>query len=109
MEVNMSKRSLLLIATLIVAACAKEQTQSTATTASEAPPMTTASTAPAQALEIAQDLQTPESVLYDADQDVYFISNINGDPTAADNNGYISRVNPDTLKIEKFTEGGKNN
>ena len=103
----MYKRSMLLIATMIVAACAKETTQTTATTASEAPPATTSS-APAKATAITEGLQTPESVLYDADQDVYFISNINGQPLAADNNGYILRVNPDTLKAEKWVEGGQN-
>ena len=60
--------------------------------------------------ELKDGLQTPESVLYDAEQDVYFISNINGQPLAADNNGYISRLNPDTMQGEmKFIEAGKNN
>jgi sugar lactone lactonase YvrE len=35
---------------------------------------------------------TPESVLYNAADDVYLVSNINGDPLAADDNGYISRI-----------------
>jgi len=39
--------------------------------------------------------KTPESVLYDPDADVYLVSNINGDPFAADGNGFISRVRPD--------------
>src|SRR3972149_5957734 len=39
--------------------------------------------------------QTPESVLYDAAEDVYLVSNINGSPTAADGNGFISRIGPD--------------
>ena len=30
---------------------------------------------------------TPESVLHDTAQDIYFVSNINGSPTAKDNNG----------------------
>jgi hypothetical protein len=34
----------------------------------------------------------PESVRYDADQDVYFVSNIAGFGSNKDNNGYISRV-----------------
>ncbi len=40
-------------------------------------------------------LQTPESVLYDAAEDVYLVSNINGSPTAADGNGFISRIRPE--------------
>ncbi|HSP17800.1 MAG TPA: hypothetical protein VLV78_23850 [Thermoanaerobaculia bacterium] len=103
----MSRRSILLIATLIVAACAKEQTQTTAQTASEAPPPTTSS-APAHPTEMTEGLQTPESVFYDADNDVYLISNINGQPLDADNNGYILKVSPDTMKGEKWIEGGKN-
>lgn len=38
--------------------------------------------------------QTPESVLWDSTQDVYFVSNINGAPNAKDGNGYISVVGP---------------
>ncbi|HEY8131317.1 MAG TPA: hypothetical protein VII12_05455 [Thermoanaerobaculia bacterium] len=51
---------------------------------------------------------TPESVLYDPDQDVYFVSNINGQPLAADDNGYISRINADTLQIDmKWIDAAK--
>jgi sugar lactone lactonase YvrE len=39
--------------------------------------------------------QTPESVLYAATDDVYLVSNINGNPTGTDDNGFISRVGPD--------------
>ncbi|HET6948675.1 MAG TPA: SMP-30/gluconolactonase/LRE family protein [bacterium] len=39
--------------------------------------------------------QTPESVLYDAADDVYLVSNINGNPTGTDDNGFISRVAAD--------------
>ena len=53
--------------------------------------------------------KTPESVLYDEVDDVYLVSNINGAPTAVDNNGFISRVNPDgTIATLKWIEGGKN-
>src|SRR6266576_6105162 len=51
---------------------------------------------------------TPESVLHDSVQDIYFVSNINGSPTAKDNNGFISRVRPDgAVENLKFIEGGK--
>ncbi|MDR7522498.1 MAG: SMP-30/gluconolactonase/LRE family protein [Armatimonadota bacterium] len=39
-------------------------------------------------------LETPESVLYDRASDVYLVSNINGNPTGTDGNGFISRVSP---------------
>jgi hypothetical protein len=48
----------------------------------------------------------PENVLYDADQDVYFVSNVNGEPTAKDKNGFISKVSPDGQVLElKFIDG----
>ncbi len=51
---------------------------------------------------------TPESVLLDSAQDIYFVSNINGSPTAKDNNGFISRVRPDgAIENLKFIEGGR--
>lgn len=53
-------------------------------------------------------LATPESVLYDNDADVYLVSNINGGPTAADGNGFISRVDP-TGRVDelKWIDGAK--
>jgi len=49
---------------------------------------------------------TPESVLHDAEQDVYFVSNINGSPLDADDNGFISVVSAagDTLAL-KWIDG----
>lgn len=53
-------------------------------------------------------LQTPECALWDADQDVYLVSNINGDPTAVDGNGFISKIGPDGKVIElKWIDGSK--
>ena len=37
----------------------------------------------------------PESVKYDADLDVWYVSNVNGTPVAKDGNGYISRLKGD--------------
>jgi sugar lactone lactonase YvrE len=54
------------------------------------------------------NLQAPESARYDRDLDVWFVSNINGQPLGKDNNGYISRLRPDgTPYNPKFIEGGK--
>ena len=51
---------------------------------------------------------SPESVLFDSTQDVYFVSSINGEPLAKDNNGFISRVRPDgAIEVLKFIEGGR--
>jgi len=46
-------------------------------------------------------LSTPESVLYDAKKDRYLVSNINGNPTAADDNGFISVLSTDG-KVENL-------
>lgn len=46
-------------------------------------------------LTVADSFSTPESVLYDPAGDAYLVSNINGAPAAKDDNGFISRVNPD--------------
>jgi len=55
------------------------------------------------------DLSTPESVLYDDANDVYIVSNINGKPLDADNNGYIAKLSPDgKVETAKWIEGGKN-
>ena len=52
--------------------------------------------------------ETPESVLHDAAQDVYFVSNIAGNPSQKDNNGFISRVRPDgTVDSLRFIAGGR--
>jgi sugar lactone lactonase YvrE len=51
--------------------------------------------------------KTPESVLYDADADVYLISNINGDPFGADDNGFIARVAADGGKMDNWIDGAK--
>ena len=54
-------------------------------------------------------MQTPESVRYDADLDVYFVSNINGNPSQHDGNGFIDVVRADsTGVVRKLVEGGKN-
>src|SRR4051794_13646707 len=54
------------------------------------------------------NLQGPESARYDRDLDVWFVSNVNGEPLKKDNNGYISRLRPDgTPYTVKFIEGGK--
>jgi sugar lactone lactonase YvrE len=49
---------------------------------------------------------TPESVLYDDVEDVYLVSNINGNPPDMDDNGFISRVDPDgKLRELKWIDG----
>src|SRR5690606_728938 len=61
-------------------------------------------------LTISEGFSTPESVLYDADSDLYLVSNINGEPTGVDDNGYITRISPDgTISDAKWIDGAKDN
>lgn len=39
-------------------------------------------------------LETPESVLFDPEADIYLVANINGSPGARDGNGFISQISP---------------
>src|SRR2546426_4066753 len=66
-----------------------------------------AATAPmAPPILVSGGFQTPESIFYEARSDIYLVSNINGDPTAADGNGFISRVAPDGRILElKWIDG----
>jgi sugar lactone lactonase YvrE len=77
--------------------------------AAATPPPPPEPTKPAASLSLHDaGFQTPESVFYDAKNDVYLVSNINGGPSAADNNGFISRVSADGSKVElKWIEAGK--
>ncbi len=49
---------------------------------------------------------SPESVLHDAQADVYLVSNINGGATEVDDNGFISKLAPDGTVLDlKFIDG----
>ena len=55
------------------------------------------------------DFHEPESVKYDADQDVYFVSNMLGVGSLKDDNGYISRVSASNPHdVQTFVQGGRN-
>lgn len=75
----------------------------------EAPaPQAAAPATPERVTSIA-GFSTPESVLWSAKEDVWFVSNINGSPLAKDGNGFISRVSRDgVIDSLHFIEGGKN-
>ncbi|HEX2059192.1 MAG TPA: hypothetical protein VHK90_00480 [Thermoanaerobaculia bacterium] len=73
----------------------------------DVPPPMRSLAPPAQT--IITNLRGPESVLHDAEQDVYFISNLNGGLQTVDNNGFISRVDARTMRVEpRWIEGGRN-
>jgi sugar lactone lactonase YvrE len=57
----------------------------------------------------ATGFKQPESVLYDAEQDVYFVSNIVGGSAAKDGRAYISRLRPDgVIDSLRWISGGRN-
>ena len=49
--------------------------------------------------ETPNDLKNPESVAYAPEQNVLFVSNVNGKPTQKDQNGFISKVSPSNGSI----------
>lgn len=57
---------------------------------------------------VSSGLSTPESVLWDAARNVWYVSNINGSPTAKDDNGYIVRLTADGALMDSlpFINGG---
>lgn len=48
-----------------------------------------------------QVLEVPESVYYNADEDVLYVSNIAGEPAEKNGQGYISRLSPDGELLEQ--------
>ena len=96
----------LVIATL--AACQAKTDNSAAKAADSAAAPVAAAPAAAKVGTV-DGFRTPESVRYDADQDVYFVSNINGNPSAKDGNGFIARVKAGdgTVDSMMFIAGGR--
>ena len=93
-----------LIGVFLVVAC---------TTKSENKPSDSSSATFAQAdrpIAIVHDgLSSPEALSFDPTRNVYFISNINGDPGIKDGNGFITRVTADgVVDSLHFIQGGRN-
>jgi sugar lactone lactonase YvrE len=95
----------LALSAAVIAACAGERRTAADTTH----PDTTRAAATATKVGETGDMKTPESVRYDPELDVYYVSNINGNPSQKDNNGFIVVVRADsTGVVRKLVEGGKN-
>jgi hypothetical protein len=85
-------------------ACAKERPAADST----AGQTTAAATATADKVGETGGMKVPESVRYDSELDVYYVTNINGNPSQKDNNGFIARVRADsTSVVTMLVEGGK--
>ncbi|HEX6178847.1 MAG TPA: hypothetical protein VF057_10850 [Thermoanaerobaculia bacterium] len=100
----------LMVILALVGACAQEEPDATVTAPEPSTETTQTTAAAAQEPVMLDGFSTPESVLYDPEQDVYFVSNINGAPLDVDDNGFISRVNAETRQVElKWIDGGAQN
>lgn len=54
------------------------------------------------------ELQSPYSFVHDPTEKGYFISSVNGEPETADNNGFITKLDPRGKLLNlKFIQGGK--
>ena len=61
-----------------------------------------------QRISIVEGLAQPEALSFDASQNVYFVSNVNGSPGVRDGNGFISRITADgTMDSLHFIQGGR--
>ena len=59
-------------------------------------------------ITVKSGLRGPESVIFDAEQDIYFVTNVNGEPGERDDNGFISRLKPDGSIAElKWVDGAE--
>jgi sugar lactone lactonase YvrE len=89
-----------------IVACGREPTPKPA--AAEAASVSTPAAA-ATPPEAVDGFKHPESVKHDPDLNVWYVSNINGDPFAKDGNGFISRLKSDgSMDSHEFIAGGKN-
>jgi sugar lactone lactonase YvrE len=98
-----------LLFTLAIACAGREdRTADTGSARTDSAAGTTAGATAARRARQVEGFKTPESVRYDETQDVYFVSNINGNPSQKDNNGFISRVRADgTVDSLMFVAGGR--
>ena len=95
-------------AVLVGTGCAKQEAASVDSTR-PAQDTTKAAAPTATKLGETADMKTPESVRYDPGLDVYFVSNVNGNPSQHDGNGFIAVVRADSTGIvQHLVEGGKN-
>lgn len=106
----MSHRNVHLLGAWAVAAfgCAKADKQR----ADTGNPAGFAAVSPTTATKVGETdgLKTPESVRYDPELDVFYISNINGEPSTHDGNGFIAVVRADSTGVATkiLVQGGKN-
>jgi sugar lactone lactonase YvrE len=93
------------LAFFALAACGKDDRAATDTTSASSAP----SNATATKVGETGGMKVPESVKYDAELDVFYVANVNGNPSQKDNNGFIALVRADSTGVTRMlVEGGKN-
>src|SRR5689334_13850170 len=97
------------IAIVAVGCTTKENPPAQDTTHHDSAAAAQSTAATAQKIGETTGLKTPESVKYDADLDVYFVSNIDGNPSGKDGKGEITKIRADSTGTSMpFIESGKN-
>lgn len=94
-----------LLAVLALAACAKADDKAADSVATG-----DSATGAAAGMKLGETggMNVPESVRYDAEMDVFFVSNINGNPSMKDGNGFIAVVRADSTGVTRMlVESGK--
>lgn len=95
-------------AALAAAACATDGGSARDAATGDTTVPATAADSGLQLVTAVDGFSGPESVVYDASQDVWFVTNINGSPGAKDGNGFISRMTADgTVDSLQFVAGGR--
>ncbi|HEY9227657.1 MAG TPA: SMP-30/gluconolactonase/LRE family protein [Gemmatimonadaceae bacterium] len=99
-------RRLVLFVGATLVACSKQEAPKTDSVA----PAGVAAAATASKVGEAANMKTPESVRYDPELDVFYVSNINGNPSQHDGNGFIAVIRADSVALpaKMLVEGGKN-
>lgn len=97
----------LAIAILAAGACGRRDRPAAADSTAASAAAADSTAAPAGYSARVEGFQGPESAKYDADLDVWYVSNVNGSPVGKDGNGFISRLKGDgTMDSLKFIAGG---
>jgi sugar lactone lactonase YvrE len=111
-SIRVAAPAAVLFSVAVVAACSSGEKASADSSAAKAGDTTAAASATPAMFASAgatDSMKTPESVRYDADLDAYFVSNINGNPSQRDGNGFIVRVDAgNTSSVAMVVQGGKN-
>jgi sugar lactone lactonase YvrE len=100
--------TLAITALTFTAACGRGERAAPAADSAPAAPDSAAAAAASGPSKI-EGFQAPESIKYDGELDIWYVSNINGTPVAKDGNGYLSRLKGDgTLDSLKWIVSGTN-